>query len=129
MIDIGLYKKAMEVGYLFNKKYFDDYRTQEWNAMVECSDFCECIIKSSNNTGKSINDVFFATSEQNIEAINNKTTEIVDHGWDEYCKGFLAGEILGMPTENNMKLVGKAEKLWEDTTYGYYQEVLEEVKL
>ena len=129
MIDIGLYKKAMEVGYLFNKKYFDDYRTQEWNAMVECSDFCECIIKSSNNTGKSINDVFFATSEQNIEAINNKTTEIVDHGWDEYCKGFLAGEILGMPTENNMKLVGKAEKLWEDTTYGYYQEVLEEVKI
>lgn len=129
MIDIGLYKKAMEVGYLFNKKYFDDYRTQEWNAMVECSYFCECIIKSSNNTGKSINEVFFNTSEQNIEAINDEIIEIIDHGWDEYCKGFLAGEILGMPTKENMKLVTEAEKLWEDTKYGYYQEVLEEVKI
>ena len=129
MIDIELYKKAMEIGYLSWNKYKNDERVWEWNAMVECSEFCERIIKSSNDTGKSINDVFFNTSEQNIEAINNETTEIVDHGWDEYCKGFLAGEILGMPTENNMKLVDKAEKLWEDTTYGYYQEVLEEVKI
>lgn len=129
MINIGLYKKAMEVGCLFWNKYKNDERVCEWNGMVECSEFCERIIKSSNDTGKSINDVFFATSEQNIKAINNETTEIVDHGWDEYCKGFLAGEILGMPTENNMKLVDKAEKLWEDTTYGYYQEVLEEVKI
>lgn len=129
MIDIELYKKAMEVGCLFRNKYEDDERVYEWNAMVECSEFCERIIKSSNNTGKSINDVFFATSEQNIEAINNETTEIVNHGWDEYCKGFLAGEILGMPIENNMKLVNKAENLWKDTSYGYYQEVLEEVKM
>ena len=33
-----------------------------------------------------------------------------------------------MPTEKNMELVNKAEKLWKDTKYGYYQEVLEEVK-
>ena len=129
MMDIRLYKKAMEVGCLFWNKYENDERVCEWNAMVECSDFCERIIKSSNDTGKSINDVFFSTSEQCIEAINNEITDIIDHGWDEYCKGFLAGEILGMPTENNMKLVGEAEKLWEDTTYGYYQEVLEKVKM
>lgn len=129
MIDIKLYKKSMEVGYLFWNKYKNDGRVCEWNATVECSDFCESIIRSSNNTGKSINEVFFDTSEQIIETINNETMEIIDHDWDEYCKGFLAGEILGMPTENNMKLVDKAEKLWEDTSYGYYQEVLEEAKI
>lgn len=121
MIDIGLYKKAMEIGCLFWKKYKDDERVYEWNATVECSNFCESIIRLSNNTGKSINEVFFDTSEQIIETINNETMEIIDHDWDEYCKGFLAGEILGMPTKENMKLVTEAEKLWEDTKYGYYQ--------
>lgn len=129
MIDIELYKKSMEVGYLFWNKYKNDERVYEWNATVECSDFCENIIRSSNNTGKSISEIFFDTSEQIIETINNKTMEIIDHDWDEYCKGFLAGEILGMPTDENMKLVAEAEKLWEDPSYGYYQEVLEEVKI
>lgn len=28
-MDMDLYKKAMEVGYLFNKKYQNDYRTED----------------------------------------------------------------------------------------------------
>lgn len=67
MINIGLYKKSMEVGYLFWNKYKNDERVYEWNATVECSNFCESIIRLSNNTGKSINEVFFDTSEQIIE--------------------------------------------------------------
>ena len=52
-----------------------------------------------------------------------------NHMWDCYCKGFLAGEILGEPTEENIMKVSKAEKLWNDTDeYGYYQEVLNAVK-
>lgn len=50
--------------------------------------------------------------------------------WDEYCKGFLAGQILGLPTEKNMMLVDRAEELWKDVDkYGYYQDALEDAKV
>lgn len=128
MIDIGLYKKAMEVGCLFWSKYGNDERT-DWSATEGCAEFCRYIVEEAVTTNQPVEDVFHQSGEYYIEIINNNDSVIKSHGWDEYCKGFLAGEILGMPTENNMKLVDKAEKLWKDTTYGYYQEVLEEVKI
>lgn len=127
-IDVELYKKAMEIGYLFNKKYMNDERTYEWSCSVECSMFCEYIIGVSREINNSIKEAFDMASESYIIGIKNNIFITKDHDWDEYCKGFLAGEILGMPTEENMELVRKAEKLWHDTSYGYYQEVLEEVK-
>lgn len=128
MIDIKLYKKSMEIGVLFDSKYKNDERT-DWNASEGCAEFCRYIIEEAAATEYPIRDVFLRSAEYYIGVINNYGVDIKDHDWDEYCKGFLAGEILGMPTEENMELVNKAEKLWEDTSYGYYQEVLEEVKM
>ena len=59
--------------------------------------------------------------------LENDFDTIEDHMWDDYCRGFLAGEIIGMPTDENLKMVRKAEKLWKDDCYGYYQDVLDEV--
>lgn len=128
MIDIELYKKSMEIGVLFDSKYKNDERT-DWNASEGCAEFCRYIIEEAAATEYPIRDVFLRSAEYYIGVINSCGADIKDHDWDEYCKGFLAGEILGMPTEENMELVNKAEKLWEDTSYEYYQEVLEEVKI
>ena len=50
--------------------------------------------------------------------------------WDEYCKGFLAEQILGRPIEENMILVDRAERLWKDIDkYGYYQEALDDARV
>ena len=128
MIDIKLYKKSMEIGVLFDSKYKNDERT-DWNASEGCAEFCRCIIEEAAATEYPIRDVFLRSAEYYIGVINSCGEDIKAHDWDEYCKGFLAGEILGMPTKENMKLVTEAEKLWEDTKYGYYQEVLEEVRM
>lgn len=118
----------MEIGVLFDSKYKNDERT-DWNASEGCAEFCRYIIEEAAATEYPIRDVFLRSAEYYIGVINNYGVDIKNYDWDEYCKGFLAGEILGMPTEENMELVNKAEKLWEDTSYGYYQEVLEEVKM
>lgn len=120
-------KKSMEIGALFEAKYNNDERT-DWNATEGCAEFCRYIIEEAAVTKHPIRDVFLLSAEYYIGVINSCGADIKAHGWDEYCKGFLAGEILGMPTEENLKLVDEAEKLWEDTSYGYYQEVLNAVK-
>lgn len=127
-MDMKLFKKAMEVGYLFWNRYDKDYRTHEWKCSEECCLFCKTIIERSEENKCSIETAFNEYAEELINEINNIETELPCHMWDYLCKGFLAGEILGMPTEENLKKVKKAEKLWEDVdTYGYYQEVLNEV--
>lgn len=128
MMKMDLYKKAMEVGCLFNKKYSDDCRTEDWNASEEASYFCEKIIKKAEKHKCSVRKSFEKYGDKLIGKIEIKTI-FENHMWDEYCKGFLAGQILGYPTEGNMILVDRAERLWEDTDeYGYYQEVLEDVR-
>ena len=128
MMDMVLYKEAMEVGYLFNKKYSGDCRTEDWNASEEVSYFCKKIIKKAEKHKCSVEESFEKYGDKLIEKIGIKM-KFENHMWDEYCKGFLAGEIIGLPTEGNMVLVNRAEKLWEDTDkYGYYQEVLEDVR-
>ena len=117
----------MEIGALFDSKYKNDERT-DWNASEGCAEFCRYIIEEAATTNQPVKDIFYQSGEHYIEIINAFGSDIKSHGWDEYGKGFLAGEILGMPTKENMKLVTEAEKLWEDPKYGYYQEVLEEVK-
>lgn len=129
-MNMDLLKKAMVVGHLFWKKYQYDEKTYEWNASEECSLFCETIIKKAEINKCSIEGIFNEYAEELIDQINNIKTEVSCHMWDEYCKGFLAGEILGYPNEENMELVKEAEKLWENTdVYGYYQEVLNDVRL
>lgn len=125
MIKMDLYKKAMEIGYLFNKKYSDDCMTEDWNTSEEASYFCKKIIKKAEKHKCSVGESFEKYGEKIIKKIERKKGKLRSHMWDEYCKGFLAGQILGYPTEENMILVDRAERLWEDTDkYGYYQEVL-----
>lgn len=125
-MNMKLLKKSMEVGYLFWKRYENDESTHEWKGSEECSLFCKTIIEKAEENKCSIEDAFNEYADELINEINNIETELPCHMWDEYCKGFLAGEIIGLPTMENMKLVRKAEKLWEDEIYGYYQEVLNE---
>ena len=126
-MDMDLYKKAMEVGYLFNKKYQNDYRTEDWTASEGCSYFCKKLIQKAEKYGYSMEETFEKYAEKVIKKAAKKEGHFKNHMWDEYCKGFLAGQILGLPTEENMKLLDKAEKLWEDTEkYGYYQEALDD---
>jgi hypothetical protein len=126
-MNMKLFKQSMEVGYLFWNKYGHDERTNEWSASEECCLFCKTVIEKANESVLGIKDVFNECAEELIVEINRMENELPCHMWDELCKGFLAGEILGMPTKENLAKVKKAEKLWADPCYGYYQEVLEEV--
>ena len=58
MIKMDLYKKAMEIGCLFNKKYSDDCRTEDWNASEEASYFCKKIIKKAEKHKCSVRESF-----------------------------------------------------------------------
>ena len=123
------FKQSMEVGCYFNEYLSNDVTTQEWSASEECSTFAKIVVDYANENKLSIPDAFHDVMHEMIYKIEKEIIPTEDHMWDDYCKGFLAGEILGMPTKENLAKVRKAEKLWEDAeAYGYYQEVLDEVK-
>lgn len=122
-----LFKDSMIVGYLFVENYYDDYRTDEWKGSEECSLFAAKILGMAKIEHISIEEAFEKYANKFIDEINEIETAIECHMWDDICKGFLAGEIIGLPTEENLKKVKRAEKLWDDPDYGYYQEVLNEV--
>lgn len=123
------FKQSMEVGYYFNKFLSNDVTTQDWSASEECSTFTKCVIDYAEENKLKIYDVFHYILHEMIYKIEKEIIPTEEHAWDNYCKGFLAGEILGMPTKENLLKVRKAEMLWRDVdTYGYYHEVLEEVK-
>ena len=89
----------------------------------------ECL-KKSKKYGYNVEETFEKYAEKIIKKIESKKGKLRSHMWDEYCKGFLAGQILGLPTEKNMILVDRAEELWKDVDkYGYYQEALEDAKV
>ena len=122
-----IFKKSMEVGYYFNENLSNDVTTQEWSASEECSTFTKIVVDYAKENKCNILDAFYDVMHEMIYKIDKEIIPTEDHMWDDYCKGFLAGEILGLPTKDNLKKVRKAEKLWKDSCYGYYQEVLEEV--
>lgn len=120
----NIFKQSMEVGAIFYKKYYDE-RTWEWSASDKCPTMTKMTIKYAKENNVSLE---FALDIVMKELFENDFDTTEDHLWDDYCKGFLAGEILGMPTIDNIKMVMVAEELWKDNdTYGYYQEVLNEV--
>lgn len=122
-----VFKQSMEVGYYFNKELYRDNRTDDWSGSEECSTFTKIVVDYAEENECDIKTAFYKLMNETINEINNETIPTEDHMWDDYCKGFLAGEILGKPTKGNLNKVKKAEKLWENEDYGYYQEVLEEV--
>lgn len=120
----SIFKQSMEIGAIFYKKYYDE-RTWEWSASDKCPTMTKMTIEYAEENNISLECALDVVMKELFE---NDFDTLEDHLWDDYCKGFLAGEILGMPTKENLVKVRKAEKLWEDVeTYGYYQEVLDEV--
>lgn len=126
--------QSMEVGYYFQKELYDNDNTIDWNGSEQCSTFAKIIVDYAEENNCDIDIAFYEIKDKAINEINNNKMLCIDNMctyniWNNYCKGFLAGEIIGLPTEENLIKVEKAEKLWEnEEKYGYYQEVLEEVK-
>ena len=119
-----IFINSMTIGAMFEEKYYNDERTEDWCGSEECSTMTKKTIDYAKENNVSL--------ECALDIVMNKLLEndfdtIEDHMWDDYCRGFLAGEIIGMPTDENLKMVRKAEKLWKDDCYGYYQDVLDEV--
>ena len=98
-MDVELYKKAMEVGHLFNTKLSNDYWTDDWNASEEASYFCVKIIKKSKKYGYNVEETFEKYAEKIIKKIESKKGKLRSHMWDEYCKGFLVHILLS----NNLR--------------------------
>ena len=120
-----IFKQSMEVGALFIKEYYNE-DTHEWKCSEECSMVTAMTIEYAETYEVPLEKALDLIMEH---VLTNGFDVIKDHMWDDYCRGFLAGEILGMPTDENLKKVTKAEKLWEyPSYYGYYHEVLGEVK-
>jgi len=126
-----IYKCCMLIGNRFNQRYATD-ETDDWSASEECSTVAKITYEIMNTLNISME---AALDWVMGKVIDDGFRKVEDHMWNDYCRGFLAGEILGMPTEKNLELVKKAEVKWKADDgkdgrqkYGYYQEVLEEVK-
>lgn len=122
-----VYKGCMLIGNRFNQRYATE-ETDDWSASEECA----TVAKVTYEIMKVLNISMEAALDYVMgKVIDDGFRKVEDHMWDNYCRGFLAGEILGMPTEKNLELAEKAEERWiadKADKYGYYQEVLEEVK-
>lgn len=121
-----IYKGCMLIGHRFNQKYSTE-ETDDWSGSEECSTVARLTYTLTNTLNVSMEKALDIVMEI---AMNQGFRNVEEHMWDDYCRGFLAGEIIGMPTEENLQKVNEAEELWLDDRYGkygYYQEVLEEV--
>lgn len=116
---------SMEVGHLFSKKYQMNEAVEDWTGTEECSTMTKMTVDYALNTGASLENALDVMME---EIMKNGFEEVENHGYDDYCRGFLAGQILGQATEMNLRKVHAAEKLWETNIFGYYQDALEDVK-
>ena len=125
---MSIYERSMEIGYLFNLNgYNDSDDTGDWSCSEECATLADLVIFMVDATGVKTVDAL-AT---NVGVIIGNKVNIVDHSWDDYCRGFLAGQIIGEPTEENIKKAKEADNLWfndDEGKYRYYHEVLEEVE-
>ena len=122
-----VYKDCMLIGNRFRQRNVTE-ETDEWNASEECSMVAKITYEIMNALNISME---AALDWVMCQVFDYGFHNIEDHMWDDYCRGFLAGEILGMPTEKNLELAEKAEIRWiadNVDKYGYYQEVLNEVK-
>ncbi len=129
-----VFRKSMEVGYLFAKECKDIESTSDWLANEECYAFAKITIDHAEDENCDIETAFHKYMNVIINIVNTfailKGDDIpLTFGpmWSDYTRGFLAGEIIGFPTEENLLKVAEAEKIWneDDGKFGYYQEVLE----
>ena len=130
-----IFKQSMKIGYLFYNTYGSSKELMNWDCEW-CAEFTKRIIDlyEKSNRVFSLEKIFDQNAIDVIFEIFHDKDKNWDHLWDDYCKGFLAGEIIGYPLPTNMLLVDWAEYYWDEHdrdgnyTYGYYQEVLEDAK-
>ena len=124
------YKNSMRIGNRFRCRY-EVEKTSEWNGTEECATLTELTCRLMETHNISADTALDMVMDKVIEN-NYRLGRVTDHGWDDYTRGFLAGQILGWPTEENIKKAEAAETLWDNDDggeYGYYQEVLDEVAI
>ena len=125
-----IFTKAMEVGYYFNMEInsHNDDRTENWTGTEDCATFAKAILDFIEEEGGDVSFAFYEIADETITGICDSMFVVKDHGYDDYCRGFLAGEILGYPYPETMELVAEAEKRWNaNHGCGYYQEVLNDI--
>ena len=119
------FKSSMKIGFWFTRDYWETEieEVRDWAASEECATLTKLIYKTHKILGIELSDAY--KKIMNIVKENGYKLDLVeDHMWDNYAKGFIAGEKFGLPTKENMELVKKANILWDsDEEYGYYQEV------
>lgn len=115
------FKMAMAVG----AKLKTHNLNKKWEASKECATLTKMITLAT----------LYKINEININELIERYKQIIDEkicdrGCESiYTKGFITGEIFGLPTEENLLKVEKAEKIWiTNGTYGYYQDVCEDIK-
>lgn len=126
---MGIFERSMEIGHLFNVNgYNNSEDTEDWTCSEECATLANLVILMVDTIGVKTVDALAI----NVGIIIGNKVNIVDHSWDDYCRGFLAGQIIGEPTEENIKKAKETDNLWfndDEGKYGYYHEVLEEVEV
>lgn len=123
-----VYELCMLIGNIFNQKYRNNDKVYDWHGSEECATVAELTCDLITVLNTTVEQAFDLVMES---VLTNGFKKVDDHAWDFYTRGFLAGQILGDPTEDNMKKAEKADEIWDNDyegKYGYYQEVLEEVK-
>lgn len=121
-----IYRRSMEIGNRFSE--YETEETYNWSGSEECATLADLVIYMGDICGIKISEAIPAI----MDLILGGYIKIQDHMWDDYCKGFLAGRILGEPNETNIQKAIKADELWnhdDGSKYGYYQEALNEANL
>lgn len=131
-----IYKGCMIIGNYFSKHYKnikenDDWDgTEDWSGTIECATYAEAVYHLANNINVGMETACKIVIDMIKEVGFYQKT---DHGWDDYTRGFLAGEVFGIPTESAVQKAILAEIKWKNDSrkanpkFGYYQEVLDEV--
>lgn len=123
-----VYKTCMSIGDYFHRQY-EVEKTKDWRGTEECATLAELTYRLMQQVNISVEEAL-DTFMQPIIACGYQFKDLQDRGYDDYARGFLAGQILGIPTEENLAKAEEAEKMWSNddgSRYGYYQEVLNQI--
>ena len=123
------FKSSMVIGHLFLENWMEETNPLDWHASEECATITKLAYKMHKILGIELEDAFNEVM-YNVRENKYKLGKVEDHMYDDYAKGFIAGQKFGLPTKENMELVKKANALWENDNgeqYGYYQEVCDQI--
>lgn len=123
-----IFECSMLIGNRFKQTVMKNEETRDWTGTGECAAFTRLMYEMLQNLNMSMEMAFDVA--MSIVEKNGFKPNLPDYGYDDFARGFLAGEVFGKPTEENMRKVKIAEEKWHSdngTKYGYYQEVLNEV--